>query len=107
LATLLRRDGHDVVIPASVGTSGESDPAQLTRAIADRRILLSGNHEDFEELHDLILASTGHHPGIFVVRKDNDARRDLKVPGIVRAVGRLAGAEIPLQDTLFVLNHWW
>ena len=106
LATLLRRAGHDVVIPSSLGLSGDRDPIHLARAIEEARILLSGNHEDFEDLHDLILAAKGHHPGIFIVRRDNDQRRDMKPAGIVRAIENLCNARVPLRDAIYVLNHW-
>ncbi|HSZ54420.1 MAG TPA: DUF5615 family PIN-like protein [Tepidisphaeraceae bacterium] len=106
LATLLRRAGHDVVIPSSLGIAGENDPVHLARAIRNRRILLSGIHEDFDELHDLVLASMGHHPGILVVRKDNDKKRDMNPHAIVRAVVNLCASATPLADMLHVLNHW-
>ena len=32
--------------------------------------------------------------------------RDLTEPGIVRALGKLLQAGIPLQDEVSVLNHW-
>jgi hypothetical protein len=106
LATLLRRAGHDAVLPSSLGLTGETDPVHLTNAICERRVLLSGNHDDFEELHALILASSGHHPGILVVRSDNDRRRDLKPPGIVGAIRNFCDADVPLDDAFYVLNHW-
>ena len=106
LATLLRRAGHDAILPSSLGLSGETDPVHLTNAIGERRILLSGNHDDFEELHALVLACGGHHPGIFIVRRDNDRTRDFKPAGLVRAIGRLCDAGVLLEDAFYVLNHW-
>lgn len=106
LATLLRRAGHDPVNPAALGMADESDPVHLARAIKNKRVLLSGNHEDFEELHELIAAASGHHTGIFIVRRDNDRKRDLNPAGIVYAIGRLCASGVPLADTLHVLNHW-
>jgi hypothetical protein len=44
----LRRDGHDVQVPADVGLGGVSDQAHLAHAIRDRRAILTKNHEDFE-----------------------------------------------------------
>jgi hypothetical protein len=68
---LLRRDGHDVQVPADVGQVGSSDQAHLAHAIRDRRTILTRNHADFDDLHDLvILAAQGHHQGILVVRYD-------------------------------------
>ena len=61
------------------------------------RVLLSHNYRDFEELHDLILAAQGHHPGLLVIRKDNDPRRDLKPSGIVRAIANLTATSLPIN----------
>jgi hypothetical protein len=67
---------------------------------------LTGNHRHFEDLHELVMIVGGHHPGILVVRKDNDPKRDLTEPGIVRALGKLLQAGVPLEDEVSVLNHW-
>lgn len=68
LLRLLRRGGHDVQIPADVGQVGSSDQVHLAHAIRDRRAILTRNHGDFDDLHDLvILAANGHHTGILVV----------------------------------------
>ena len=106
LAPLLRRAGHDATLPSFIGIAGENDPVHLRRAIMDHRILLSANHDDFEELHELIITAGGHRPGIFVVRRHNDKKRDLKPQGIVAAIGKLCASESPLSDTLHILNHW-
>src|ERR1051326_3487657 len=93
LIALLRRAGHDLQIPADVGKSGESDSVHFAEAIRHDRILLSRNHDDFRNLHDLVTAATGHHPGVLIVRRDNDPSRDLKPAGIVRAIRKFeAGA---------------
>ncbi|MEX2139546.1 MAG: DUF5615 family PIN-like protein [Pirellulales bacterium] len=74
LVRLLERTGHDIKLPSDVRLVGQSDPVHLERAIRDHRSLLSGNHDDFEELHDLIHAAAGTHSGILIVRRDNDRR---------------------------------
>jgi hypothetical protein len=106
LVQLLRRAGHDVQLPVDVGKVGRADALQLAHAIGEDRVCLSHNHRDFEALHELVMIARGHHPGVLVVRKDNDSRRDLTVPGIVRALGKLEAAGGPLADHLHVLNHW-
>jgi hypothetical protein len=35
------------------------------------------NNDDFQELHELAMQTSGHHPGIFIVCRDNDPPRDL------------------------------
>jgi predicted nuclease of predicted toxin-antitoxin system len=106
LAALLRRAGHDVEVPAGAGLAGKRDPVHLTYAVRQGRVILSLNYKDFEPLHDLVMAVQGHHPGIFIVRRDNDPRRDLKDPEIVRAIGNLLAAGVPIADEYHILNHW-
>lgn len=66
LARLLSQAGHDVQVPDDVGMSGANDPVHLGYAIREHRVLLSGNHDDFEAPHDLIMQAQGHHPGIVI-----------------------------------------
>jgi predicted nuclease of predicted toxin-antitoxin system len=106
LVRLLKREGHDVVIPVDVGTSGSKDPEHFTKAINLSRVLLTHNYDDFLLLHRLVLTSTGHHPGILAVRQDNDKTRDMKPPEIVRAIRNLLAANVPIADELHILNHW-
>jgi hypothetical protein len=84
---LLRHAGHDVELPNDVGMVGRSDAVQLEHSIRSNRTMLSGNHRDFEELHELIEAAGDEHRGILIVRYDNDRRRDLTPRGIVIAIG--------------------
>ncbi len=105
LAQLLRKAGHDVVFPIALGLSGREDPVHLRHAIGQARVFLSGNHEDFEQLHDLVLEAQGHHPGILIVRRDNNPKRS-GPRGIVRALGNLIAANLSLDDQFLVLNNW-
>jgi hypothetical protein len=106
LARLLRNAGHDVQLPADVGMDGESDVVQLTQALGDGRAILTKNYDDFEDLHNLILEAQGHHLGVLAVRQDNDPKRDLTPPGIVRAIRNLVAAGVPIADQYIILNHW-
>jgi hypothetical protein len=106
LIVTLRKAGHVVQIPADIGLMGEADPVHFLHAIREQRLLLSSNHDDFEDLHELVVYSGGSHPGVLIVRKDDDHRRDMTVNQIVRAIGNLLASSIPLQDSLTVLNHW-
>jgi hypothetical protein len=67
---------------------------------------LSRNYRDFEFLHLLVLETGGHHPGILMVRLENDARRDLKPRAIAKAIANVETAKVPLTDQYIVLNHW-
>jgi predicted nuclease of predicted toxin-antitoxin system len=106
LAKLLRKAGHDVQVPRDMGMAGAPDAVHLTRAIANGRVCLTKNHDDFWILHNLIKQAQGHHPGILVVRQDNDPTRDLTPKGIVAALRKLGTAGVPIQDEFIVLNHW-
>jgi predicted nuclease of predicted toxin-antitoxin system len=106
LARLLRNAGHDVQLPGHAGMAGREDPVHLAHAIRADRVLLSANYGDFENLHDLVMAARGHHPGILIVRKDNDPKRDLKSTGVVRAISKLIGAGALVADHYIILNQW-
>jgi predicted nuclease of predicted toxin-antitoxin system len=106
LVALLRRDGHDVQLPMDAGLSGKDDPIHLAHAVLQNRVFLSHNYNDFKLLHDLVVAVQGHHPGILVVRKDNDPKRDLTMNGIVRALAKLVASGTPITDEYHILNHW-
>ncbi len=106
LVRLLTAAGHDVATPIQVGTAGEEDPTHLMHAIRSNRVLLTHNHDDFALLDDPVRLSGGHHPGILVVRRDNDPTRDLSAKGIVRAIRNLLAAKVPVADCLNVLNQW-
>lgn len=106
LVRLLLADGHDAQIPAQAGLSGQHDVTHFMHAIAADRVLLTHNHDDFKRLHELVLLVSGHHPGVLIVRKDNDPTRDLRPRGIVRAIRNLSSTGVPLPDQLHILNHW-
>jgi hypothetical protein len=83
LAQLLRNAGHDVQAPGDVGLLGRSNPVQ-----------------------DLLRLAGGHHPGILVVRRDNDPRRNMTPHDIVRAIRNLEAAGVPVADQYIILNPW-
>lgn len=107
LLRLLRRDGHDVQIPADVGLAGSSDQVHLAHAIRDQRAILTKNYRDFEALHDLVVrAAHGHQEGVLVVRYDNNPRNNMSAGDIARAVRNLEKAGVPIADSYHQLNHW-
>src|SRR6266850_1851515 len=54
---------------------------RLNQACGDTQsVVLTRDYEDFKLLHDLVLLARGHHPGILVVRRDNDPTRDMSPP---------------------------
>src|SRR5438128_2261958 len=98
LAALLRKAGHTVVVPGDVGCAGASDPRHFLHAVRTDFVMLTRDYEDFLELHDLTEAVHGDHPGILAVRSDNDARRDMKDRDIVRAIGNVERAGVPVAN---------
>jgi hypothetical protein len=64
------------------------------------------NYDDFKLLHDLVLSSGGHHPGILVVRRDNNPSRDMSNRAIVQAVSRVSNSVATFEDSFHILNHW-
>ena len=62
--------------------SGRPDPEHLTYAIRAGRVVLT-QYGDFERLH-FLLWRQGYHPGILLVRRDNDPRRNMKPHDVVR-----------------------
>jgi hypothetical protein len=107
LLRFLRRDGHDVQIPADVGLVGSSDQVHLAHAIRDGRAILTRNYRDFQALHDLVIsAATGHHEGILVVRYDSDPRNNMSTGDIARAIRNLENASVAIAGSYHELNHW-
>ncbi len=106
LARALRRAGHQVTIPADVNLRGVSDPRHLTHSVQSQLVLLSGNHDDFEDLRVLVHSAGGIHPGVLIVRSDNDPRRDMKDRDIVRALANLEGSGVTISNEFHILNHW-
>jgi hypothetical protein len=106
LTRLLRNEGHDVQIPAGVGLSGDDDPVHLRHAALDNRAILTGNHDDFLDLHRLVIDLGGHHAGILVVCRDNDPNRDMPPARVARTLRNMIAANVPIADQFIILNHW-
>jgi predicted nuclease of predicted toxin-antitoxin system len=105
LAILLLKAGH-VVRPADAGLVGATDTRHLTHAVGKGLVLLTADRDDFRDLHHLVLAAAGTHPGILVVRYDNDVKRDMRPKDVVTAVGKLERSELVLVNELVILNQW-
>jgi len=106
LAAQLQSVGHDVVLASDVGLASVSDARVLAWAVAQDRPVLTRDHGDFADLHDLVLAVVGQHPGILVVRFDNDSRHNLTERAIAIALGNLESSGVAVADRIHVLNHW-
>jgi hypothetical protein len=69
-------------------------------------MMLYLDDDSAEALLVSLLRQEGHYPGLFIVRRDNDARRDLKPAGIVRAIRNFLAASVPVRDQFTILNQW-
>lgn len=106
LAMRLRAQGHDPVLPKEVGLLSAADARVLIVAISQGIPVLTRDSDDFEDLHDLVMAAGGHHPGILAVRFDNDPRHDLTDRGMATAIGKLEASGHLIRDGFHVINHW-
>src|SRR6266446_1520785 len=105
LVTLLRKAGHQVTVPSDVGTAGVADARHLLYAVTHALLVLTKDHNDFEDLHLVVQATHGQHPGILAICLDDDASRDMKDRDIVRAIGNLERAGVPVANEFHVLNQ--
>ena len=106
LAALLRAAGHDIVTCPELGSEGASDVVQFSQSNRDQRAILTKNHHDFEDLHDLVQAVAGTHAGVLVVLNENKKRRDMTEQQIVQAVNRLIESSVPIENEINILNHF-
>jgi predicted nuclease of predicted toxin-antitoxin system len=106
LASRLRAQGHDPILAGDVGLLSVADPRVLIWAIGQALPVLTRDSQDFEDLHDLVMAAGGHHPGMLVVRFDADPRHNLTDRGIGTAISKLESSGVPISDRIHVLNQW-
>jgi len=106
LASRLRAQGRDPVLTSDVGLLSVTDARMLIFAIAQALPVLTRDSEDFEDLHDLVMAAVGHHPGILIVRFDDDPQHNLTDRRIAAAISKLESSGVPIRDRIHVLNQW-
>ena len=101
----LRKAG-DVLSPHDAGRLGDSDTMQLIFAIQNHRACITRNSSDFQELHDLVIACGGSHPGILTIHSDNDRRRDMKPAHVVAAIANIEAVITSVRNLILSLNDW-
>src|SRR5271157_328618 len=94
LAFRLHAQKQDPVLASDVGLLSVTDARVLIFAIAQALLVLTRDSEGFEDLHDLVVAAVGHHPGILIVRFDNDPRHNLTDRGIATAISKLESSGV-------------
>lgn len=102
LVKMLKESGHDVLTVNEVGLSGEPDSVVLDYARKNRRIVVTRNCQDFEDLH----LENSAHSGIFAIYENKDYSKDISRQEIVKAIANLEAASIPLTNQFISLNHW-
>jgi hypothetical protein len=106
LVALLRKAGHDVIIPADIGTIGSHDAEHLLRSVREGRVFLSYNCKDFKPIHELVIGCGGSHTGVVLIRRDDDPRKDMTNKNIVAAIGKVEQAYSDFTDEYITLNDW-
>jgi predicted nuclease of predicted toxin-antitoxin system len=106
LVARLKKESLVVVVPTDVALTGAADARHLLYAVEHDLILLTRNHDDFQDLHCLIQATHGIHAGILAIRSDNDPTRDMKDAEIVRAIRNLEQSGAAIANEFHILNHW-
>ncbi|HZW29106.1 MAG TPA: DUF5615 family PIN-like protein [Isosphaeraceae bacterium] len=106
LESRLRSEGHDPILAIDVGLLSVEDPRIMIWAIGQGVPVLTRDSQDFEDLHDLIMAAGGHHPGVLAVRFDDDPRHNMSHRAIGIAIGKLESAGVPIAHRIHVLNQW-
>jgi predicted nuclease of predicted toxin-antitoxin system len=94
--------GHDVLTADAAGLRSLADEEVLGRAVEEGRVLLTRNCGDFVRLS----AATPSHFGILGVYQDADPSKDMSWNAIVRAVGNVEAAGVPLRGEFVALNAW-
>jgi predicted nuclease of predicted toxin-antitoxin system len=106
VASRLRAQGHDPLLARDVGLMSVADARVLIYSIVQSLPVFTRDSEDFEDLHDLVIAAAGHHAGILIVRFDNDPRHNLTDRGIATASSKLQSSSAAIRDQIHVLNRW-
>lgn len=102
LIKLLRTAGYDVLTINEANLSGAADDEVLTLACQQNRVLLTHNCGDFLALHK----ANPRHSGILAVYRDANPRNKMGYHAIVRAIGNIEEARLPLADQFVNLNQW-
>jgi predicted nuclease of predicted toxin-antitoxin system len=74
LASRLRAQGHDPVLAGNVGLLSVTDARVMIYSITEGLPVLTQDSEDFEDLHDLVIAAAGHDADILMGGKADTHR---------------------------------
>ncbi|HEX9921330.1 MAG TPA: DUF5615 family PIN-like protein [Anaerolineae bacterium] len=102
LRQMLIEAGHQVVTPFDAEVPGASDRVHFEYAYLHQLVILTKDADDFEELHRQHPA----HAGILAICEEADRSKNMSYNDIVRAIGNLFSAQVPITNHFYVLNHW-
>ena len=99
VAVLLRTRGFNVLTTREDSRLGQADPAQLARATALDRCMVTHNRVDFENLHRTTI-ETGHtHSGIIVATRRSPQEIARRVRGALEHIcSRRPVQSTPVRD---------
>ncbi len=105
LIAMLGRAGHRVVTPSDANLSGAPDAQHFIYANEQSLTVLTHNHDDFRDLHQVVHTTNGKHCGLLIIRSDNDVSRDMTTRQIVSAIANLESSGVPIENEMYILNH--
>lgn len=103
---MLKSAGHNVTTVFEVNLAGMPDYDVLMYAIKTKRILFTQNCEDFVSLSESIVSNGGNHPGIILLHKNNNQKKDMSYPEIVKAIDNLIDTGIAIPNSVHRLNQY-
>src|SRR3989337_4237638 len=106
LIGLLRRAGHKVISPRSVGTRGVADEKHLLYAATHGLVLLTANAADFIDLHYEWMEQKREHHGILIVYRENNPVLDMSFQQIAQAVTQFERPGFRLPNAFYTLTSW-
>jgi len=103
---MLKAAGHNVTTVFELGLAGMPDYDVLLCAIKTKRILFTQNCEDFVSLSESIISNGGKHPGIILLYKNNNQKKDMSNQDIVKAINNLVKMDIAIPNSVHSLNQY-
>ncbi len=102
LTSALRSAGHDVQTVNQAGLAGEPDSVVFQFAIANKRVVLTKNIDDFIQL----ASQNPTHSGIFLIYIEQKPKRHMSDIDLVDAIELIEAAHVQTRGAIHVLNAW-
>lgn len=106
----LKLAGHDVLTVNEAGLHGQADTTVLAFAVANIRVVLTRNCDDFCGEAQALKGVGAHHFGVLLWYERHDPAKDMSYDDVVRAVGNIDKAiskgELVLEDREISLSYY-